>query len=333
MAANSTLSDFIAYLNESCSAFHAVDAAVKRLEQAGFTRAEAWEQDKLSPGKGYYFIRNGTTVIAFTVGGSLSHDSFGYTVVGAHTDSPCLKIKPVPVSKKSDSLVVNTQPYGGGLWHTWFDRDLGIAGRVICRSADGTIYSRLTRIDSPMARIPNLAIHLTSGSEREHFSPNLQEHGKAILTMDKSILALAPSPESARFHPYLLALISQNINVPVNEIVDLELQLIDIQPSTLSGLDNNEFVLSGRLDNLCSAYQALRALIDSTRTLQSQTNISIAMLFDHEEIGSASAQGAGSSLFMDTLKSLNDVFNKGSSHGMKYEIDNLVIIFCDFVSY
>jgi aspartyl aminopeptidase len=152
--------------------------------------------------------------------------------------------------------MLNTQPYGGGLWHTWFDRDLGIAGCVIVKSLDGSIESRLVRIDKPIARIPTLAIHLTAGTEREHFSPNLQEHAKALLTMEKGFVNLKnDSKTNTRFHPYLLQLVAKSINVEVDSIIDMELQLFDIQPSLVGGAECEEYILSGRLDNLCSAYQ------------------------------------------------------------------------------
>lgn len=149
--------------------------------------------------------------------------------------------------------MLNTQPYGGGLWHTWFDRDLGLAGRVIIRSADGSLRSQLFRIDDPIARIPNLAIHLTSGSERESFAPNLQEHGKAILTLDTSLITSsvpeATSDVDGRVHPALLALIAQKISLDGGTIVDVEAQLIDVQKPSKGGAAN-EFIFSGRLDNL-----------------------------------------------------------------------------------
>lgn len=299
--------EFIEFLNESCTAFHAVEASKKRLAAAGFQFLSEKDEWNLVPGGKYYFTRNTTTVIAFSIGAKYSKSN-GFTILGAHTDSPCLKIKPVTCFQKSDALVLNTQPYGGGLWHTWFDRDLGIAGRIIVKGENGEFLSKLVRIDEPIARIPNLAIHLTSGSEREHFAPNLQEHGKAILTMDPSIINLKAedvgnSEHTSRLHPSLLQLVSNISQTAPETIEDMELQLIDIQPSTLGGM-NKEFIFSGRLDNLCSSYQCLRALIDNSSEdlLADQTNISLSMLFDHEEVGSSSCTGAGSSLFMDTLQ-------------------------------
>ena len=158
-----------------------------------------------------------------------------------------------------------------------FDRDLGIAGRIIVRGDDGSLQTKLVRIDTPIARIPNLAIHLTAGSEREHFAPNLHEHAKAILTMDpeaiKLKLATATDIDAARLHPFLVQLVAAEAGVPAETIIDMELQLIDVQPSTVGG-GSRELIFSGRLDNLCSSYQCLRALVDgSGESIDAQPNV------------------------------------------------------------
>jgi aspartyl aminopeptidase len=307
---------FIDYMNESCTSFHAIAATCKLLSAAGFECLHEHSKWELSVGSKYYFTRNETSVIAFTVGGAYIPGN-GFTILGAHSDSPCLKIKAVTCHKKGDALMLNTQPYGGGLWHTWFDRDLGIAGRIITEE-QGVMRTKLVRIDRPIARIPNLAIHLTSGSERDSFAPNLQEHAKAILSMDPTFIEKKPSGDdaskNARLHPGLLHLVSTESEIDPDIIADMELQLIDVQPSTLGGA-TNDLIFSGRLDNLCSSYQIMRALIDgSTEGLESQPNIRMAMMFDHEEVGSASCCGAGSSMFMDTLRLISDSFTD-QSHG------------------
>lgn len=102
-------------------------------------------------------------------------------MLGAHTDSPCFRTKPVSCTRKNGYLMINTAPYGGGLWHTWFDRDLGIAGRLLVKEGD-KIVSKLVSILEPVARIPNLAIHLQTDEERRAFAPNTQEHCMAVLT-------------------------------------------------------------------------------------------------------------------------------------------------------
>lgn len=308
--------DFVEFLNEACTAFHAVDAAARRLVKAGFQKISECDEWKLVPGGKYFFTRNGTSLIAFTVGEKYESGN-GFTILGAHTDSPCLKIKPVVCTTKSNSLMLNTQPYGGGLWHTWFDRDLGIAGRVIVTEEDGSIGTRLVRIDEPIARIPNLSIHLTSGAERESFSPNLHEHAKALLTMNPSLLSMASegNEHSSRLHPCVVGLVAKKLGISPSSIEDLELQLIDVQPSTVGGIDG-EYVFSGRLDNLCSTYQSLRAVIDGVENGVDHTNVRMCILFDHEEIGSNSTTGAGSSMFMNTLtlvvNSLNESYDKKS---------------------
>lgn len=278
--------DFVSFLNEAASNFHAVEASKSILIAKGFEELKETENWPMKPCGKYFFIRNGTTIIAFTVGGAYEIGN-GFTVLGAHTDSPCLKIKPVPCITKSDCLMLNTQPYGGGLWHTWFDRDLGLAGRVLYRTAEGSISSSLCRIDKPIARIPNLAIHLSA--DRNKFEPNLQEHAQALLIA--SVPKGLKSPESSALHPVLCRLVAEATGVSVESIVDLELQLIDTQPSVIGGAED-DLLFSGRLDNLCSSYQCLRALVDGANdSIETQKNIRVVALFDHEEVGSASTQG------------------------------------------
>lgn len=310
------------FINNACTPYHAIEESRKILLDAGFEAISEGDRWNLSKGGKYFFTRNSTSIIAFTIGSNYTPGN-GFTVAGAHSDSPCFRIKPVACSVKADALVLNTQPYGGGLWHTWFDRDLGIAGRVIIRNADGRFESRLVKIDRPVARIPNLAIHLTSGvkscypsssilgEERNSFSPNLHEHCKAILSMDPSQVQAQPLGNG--FNSCLAHLVSQELGLSDPEcIVDLDLQLIDLQPSCVGGA-SNELVFSGRLDNLCSSYQCIRSIVAAAQDAQPgsmyHNNIQIVMVFDHEEVGSNSAQGAGSSMFMDTLQRIDANFS------------------------
>jgi aspartyl aminopeptidase len=325
--------DFVKYLNESCTAFHAVDAARTRLVSAGYKELYLGNKWILEKKGKYFFTKNSTSIIAFTIGGNYNIGN-GLTVLGAHTDSPCFKIKPVTCHTKLNSLMLNTQPYGGGLWYTWFDRDLGIAGRLIVRGEDGDIQTKLVRIDEPIARIPSLAIHLDR-TANEKFSPNLHDHCQAILSCDQSIANQKPVTENenevaSRLHPYLLRMMAKAANIDPEIIEDMELQLIDVQPSTL-GCANDELLFSGRLDNLCSTYQSLRALIDSSddTSLASQQNICMAMLFDHEEVGSDSCQGAGSSIFMDTIRLILSVMGDDSQTALMTTLSNSFICSVD----
>jgi aspartyl aminopeptidase len=253
--------------------------------------------------------------------------------VTAHTDSPCFRVKATPCATKADALVLNTQPYGGGLWHTWFDRDLGLAGRVITQNTAGDMFSKLVKIDHPVARIPNLCIHMQTAEERKAFAINLHDHCKAILTMDPDVVN-ETAPANG-FHPCLMHLITENLDLPADEtVLDMELQLTDTQPSAIGGA-KNEFILSGRLDNLCSSFQSTKALIDaaSEATVSPESdfhkNIQIVMLFDHEEVGSASTQGAGSSMFMDTLRRIHKHFADDSSDALQQAFRKSLIVSID----
>jgi len=319
--------DFVDFLNEAVTAHHAVEASRVRLVAAGYVElfessAASWQLERNGR---YFFTRNGTTIIAFAVGGAYKAGD-GFTVLGAHTDSPCFKVKPVTCMIKGDALMVNTQPYGGGLWHTWFDRDLGLAGRLLLKNpTTGHLDSKLVRIDKPVARIPNLAIHLAAS--RDSFAPNIQEEGKAILSMSPSLVATKPESVferevGSRLHPVLLHMCAKAAGVDPASIEDMELQLTDVQPSTTGGADD-ELLFSGRLDNLCSSYQCLRALIDNCKTqedLSSLGTVNMTLLFDHEECGSASSQGAGSNMFMDTISIITSKLSGDSSTGMLLQV-------------
>jgi aspartyl aminopeptidase len=153
----------------------------------------------------------------------------------------------------------------------------------------------------------------TIGEERSSFAPNLHEHCKAILSMDPAFTQDSSPSSPAGYHPCLTQLVRRSLGLAeTDEIVDLDLQLIDLQPSTTGGA-SGELVFSGRLDNLCSAYQCIRALVSASECGSTSTgyqkNVQIAMIFDHEEVGSNSNVGAGSSMFMDTLRRIDSSFS------------------------
>ncbi|PNH02402.1 putative aspartyl aminopeptidase [Tetrabaena socialis] len=147
------------FINYSWTPFHAVEEASRRLVAAGFTPIAEREQWSVKPGGRYFFTRNMSTIVAFAVGAKFQPGN-GFYMVGAHTDSPCLKLKPVSTSSKSGYNMINIETYGGGLWYTWFDRDLGLAGRVLLREEpgkeDSALRHRLVKIDRPILRVPML---------------------------------------------------------------------------------------------------------------------------------------------------------------------------------
>lgn len=319
--ASSVVPDFVAFLNASPTAFHAVDESKRLLRDAGYEQVSEREDWNLEAGKKYFFTRNHSTIVAFAVGKKYVAGN-GFHIVGAHTDSPCLKLKPVTKVSKGGCLQVGVQTYGGGLWHTWFDRDLTIAGRVMIREEndDSASYShRLVRLEEPIMRIPTLAIHLDRGVN-DGFKVNTQTHLIPVLatsiTAEMNKPAAENGPEDVgitgkpKHHPLLLQMLANQIGCAPSEICDFELQACDTQPSVVAGA-LKEFVFSGRLDNLCMSFCSLKALIDATSSessLDDETGVRMVALFDHEEVGSNSAQGAGSPAMFDALSRITSCF-------------------------
>ena len=192
-AAMSTMSEHkpiaertMAYLDGSPDPFWATEQTCRRLEAAGFSRLDerdAWT-GKLTKGGKYFFTRNRSCVVAFSVGGKYEAGN-GFKVIGAHTDSPNLKVKPRSKRGGSGCLQIDVECYGGGLWHTWFDRDLSICGRVMVRNGEtGGVEQRLVKVERPILRVPNLAIHLQSADERDAFKVNKEDHLQPILALE-----------------------------------------------------------------------------------------------------------------------------------------------------
>ncbi|KAF7820370.1 putative aspartyl aminopeptidase [Senna tora] len=303
----SIVGDLLDFLNESWTQFHATAEAKRKLIAAGFHLLNENEEWDLKPGGRYFFTRNMSCLVAFAVGEKYSIGN-GFHVIAAHTDSPCLKLKPKSASSKSSYLMVNVQTYGAGLWHTWFDRDLSVAGRVILRSNSDTYLHKLVKVKRPLLRIPTLAIHLDRTVNQDGFKPNLETHLLPLLSMkheeNSSDIKEKSTVSKAAHHPLLMEVLSDELNCHVDDIMSVELNVCDTQPSCLGG-GNNEFIFSGRLDNLASSYCALRALIDSCESpgdLTSEHGIRMVALFDNEEVGSGSVQGAGAPTMFQAMK-------------------------------
>ncbi|EPS62030.1 aspartyl aminopeptidase-like protein, partial [Genlisea aurea] len=320
--------DLVEFLNASPTAFHAVDESKKRLVSSGYTYLSEREDWKLEAGGKYFFTRNHSTIVAFAIGKKYVAGN-GIYIIGAHTDSPCLKLKPVSKLSKGGYLEVGVQTYGGGLWHTWFDRDLSVAGRVIVReqqkNGSESYHHRLVRVEDPIMRIPTLAIHLDREvndgfklNKQTHLAPVLATSIKAELnksatengTVSSEAKLQGKTNTTQKHHSILLQLIADKIGCEPEEICDFELQAYDTQKSIISGA-LKEFIFSGRLDNLCMSYCSLKALIDSTSSetsLDDEAGARMVALFDHEEVGSDSAQGAGSPVMLDTLSRITGSF-------------------------
>lgn len=258
--------------------FHAVLRMAEALEAAGFTRlneADAWDVRPLGR---YYVTRNDSALIAFCRGDGELHEK-GLRMIGAHTDSPCLKIKPEPEINQQSFLQLGVEVYGGALLNPWFDRDLSIAGRVSFTDAGGGISSTLIDFRKPVAFIPSLAIHFDREANKSK-SVNAQTDMPPILLQVRGA-----SPVDFR----RLLLDRTRIEHPrlnIGELLDYDLYLYDVQPPAIVGL-NDDFMTGARFDNLMSCYTGLRGLIAGNYETPA-----LLVCNDHEEVGSATTSGA-----------------------------------------
>jgi aspartyl aminopeptidase len=267
------------FLDASPTPFHAVAGMVDRLEAAGFRRLSMHEPWRLEPGGAWLATVNDSSLVAFTTGERAAVDD-GLRIVGAHTDSPCLRIKPAPENLSEGSVRLGIEVYGGALLNPWFDRDLGLAGRVTWRDRGGSTGSSLVHLAGPVAVIPSLAIHLDREVNRQR-SVNPQTDLQALLMQS------AADGERPSLRNILLGHLHERRPDPgVAEVLDYELSLADCQPAALVGL-NREYLASARLDNLLSCYCGLTAL-----TASSRRHHAVLVCNDHEEVGSQSASGA-----------------------------------------
>ncbi|HMJ15728.1 MAG TPA: M18 family aminopeptidase [Polyangiaceae bacterium] len=289
--------DLLDFIEASPTPFHAVEEAARRLRAADFR--ELFEQDEwaLSAGTRAYVVRDGT-LIAFWTGHS-SPASAGFTILGAHTDSPNLRLKPAAEMGSAGFRQLAVEIYGGVLLSTWLDRDLALAGRVI--TSDG--QALLVRLRQAICRVPNLAIHLNRDVNSAGLQLNSQTHLAPVLGLElgatsSGLLSLVTDQLSSSGH-----------TLDAKDIAGFDLCLYDTQPGTLGG-QAHEFLFSPRLDNLASCHAAIEALI---ATEEAGARTRVVALYDHEEVGSQSASGARSLLLQSVLERIVLAYSDASA--------------------
>jgi aspartyl aminopeptidase len=301
----------LAFLKASPTPFHAVAAMAQRLLGEGFRRLDEGQAWQLAPGGRYFVTRNDSALVAFSLGGANPAQS-GLRMAGAHTDSPCLKLKPQPLLAGDSYCRLGVEVYGGALFAPWFDRDLSLAGRVSCLGADNRLHTHLVDFRDPVAVIPSLAIHLDREVNKHH-EINPQKELPPLLLQDEK-------PEKIDFRRLLLArLLQEKPDCGAREVLDFELSLYDTQPPALVGL-NQDFIAGARLDNLLSCYTGLTAL-----TAAGGQQPALLVLNDHEEVGSASAAGAQGPFLRSVLKRIcpcEEDFSRMVSRSLLISIDN-----------
>lgn len=276
------------FLTESPTPFHAVSCMAKRLGAAGFDEVKEGDHWTLTPGQRYFVTRNDSSIIAFRLGRTNLLES-GIKLVGAHTDSPCLKVKPNPARITKGYLQLGVEVYGGALLAPWFDRDLSIAGRVSYLNKEHVIKQALIDFKVPIVTIPSLAIHLDR-DVNENRRINAQ-------TQLPPVMCQVADGAKVVFRDILLQqLLKQNPGCVAQEVLDYELSLYDTQVPALVGL-NQEFICGARLDNLLSCYVGLMSLLGA-----SEDQTSLLICSDHEEVGSLSSSGANGPFLKSVLE-------------------------------
>ena len=280
--------DLLDFIDASPSPWHAVATCEQGLQAAGFARLDETERWTLQAGDKRYVVRGGAAIIAFVVGRAALAES-GLRIIGAHTDSPGLRIKPKPAEAVGGMVRLGVEVYGGPILATFADRDLSLAGRVHVRTADG-FTTRLVRFADPLLRLPNLAIHMN----RE-----VNESGLKFNKQSELPLLLGVAEEGVKADARFRQPIAAALGVEPDDLLTWELNAYDTQKGSLWGADR-EFIADGQLDNLASCHAALSALLATDQPAAT----CLCAFFDHEEVGSESAAGAGGSFIADVLARL-----------------------------
>ena len=272
------------YLDQSPSPFHAVSSLNTELLAKGFTQLHERESWELTPGK-YFVTRNDSSLVAFVLGKQSLLET-GMRIVGAHTDSPCLKVKPNPENRINGYLNLGVEVYGGVLLNPWFDRDLSLAGRVTYQAPDGSLHSVNINFERIIGTIPSLAIHLDREANTE----------RKINPQTDIPPLLMQADETQTFNDLLIQQIkTEHPNIEIKRVMTYELSFFDTNGAAFSGF-NQEFIASARLDNLLSCYTAIKGLLEADDNLTS-----IVVCNDHEEVGSVSAEGAHGTFLEDVI--------------------------------
>ncbi|MEG1870947.1 MAG: M18 family aminopeptidase, partial [Peptostreptococcaceae bacterium] len=280
--------DLLDYIYESPTSFHAVETSIKILEKNGFKEIKLNDKWDLEVGKKYYTTKNSSALVAFTINSNETQKE-GFRMVGSHSDSPSFRIKPnSEMSVEKTYIKLNTECYGGPILSTWLDRPLSIAGRVVLKGKSIlNPEERLVNFKNPICIIPNVAIHLNK-SINDGYKYNKQKDMLPLVglindTLEKDNL--------------LINALANELKVEQDDILDFDLFLYEYEKGCLMGM-NEEFISTGRLDNLAMAHASINALIDSNGS----KGINLVSVFDNEEVGSSTKQGADSNMLLNIIE-------------------------------
>jgi aminopeptidase I len=336
---------FCDFLTNNPTVFHCVDAVKTQLKDAGWKELSERDAWKIEPSGKYFVERNGSALMAFSVGGQYKPGN-GAAILAGHVDALTAKLKPVSqVPNKAGYIQLGVAPYAGAPNNTWWDRDLGIGGRVLVKE-NNKIVSKLVKLDWPIARIPTLAPHFGAAAQGP-FNPETQmvpiigledseEQTKEIVEpFSKPSLIGSAGGSATTFAstqpPRLVRVIANELGLKASDygnIINWELELFDVQPATVGGIDK-EFIFAGRVDDKLCSWAAIQALVDAQATDTADSSIIKAVgLFDDEEIGSLLRQGAKGNFLPSVIEravtSLNNDVSSSSIIGQTYANSFLV---------
>lgn len=289
MSAQQQVQHLLDFVDASPSPWHVIKSVEAQLAGFNFVKLDETLKWTLEPSGRYYVVRDDSSIIIFVLGQKPLVET-GFKMIGAHTDSPGLRIKPNTATSIDGLLRVGVEIYGGPILATFTDRDLSLAGRVNFKDAKNNIVSSLVKFDSPLLRLPNLAIHMNRMVNEE----GLKLHKQNELPLILSTLAQECLPQT-----YFLELLKGQTACEIERILSWDLAVYDTQKGSFWGAEN-EFYADSQLDNLASCHAALQALLDDE--LLVNENTLVCAFFDHEEIGSESNRGADGSFLGDVLK-------------------------------
>ncbi len=287
--------DLCRFIAASPSPYHVVKTATDRLIAAGYQAVDPTTPWPSTPGR--WYVANGGSLVAWHQPPA-TPDGLSFRIVGAHTDSPNLRLKPKPDTGGYGYRQLGVEVYGGALWNSWLDRDLGLSGRITLAAPPGaphSVESRLVLIDRPVARIPQLAIHLDRGVNESGLKLNPQLHLSPLWGLG--------TPKSGDF----LGFVAASLDLDPSSILGHDLMFHDLTPPALLG-ESQELLSAPRIDNQLSCWAALEALLDpliGAETDNGRGIVAVIALFDHEEVGSESATGAASAHLATVLERIS----------------------------
>jgi len=295
------------FIKESPSTYHVIANIRKKLLAAGFEELDEKEVWQVGCGKSYFVIRNGSSVIAFRVPRGRAK---GFHIIASHSDSPTFKLKEKPEMAAEDKYVrINTEKYGGMILNTWLDRPLSVAGRLVVKNENGKISTKLVNIDEDLLVIPNVAIHMNRDVNKG------VELNPQVDTIPLMSLASAKDAKGA-----FVKLVAEKAGVEPEDIMGQDLYLYVREPGRLVGA-NKEFILSPKLDDLQSVYASMEAFCSAAPA----EYINVLAVFDNEEVGSGTMQGADSTLLEDVLKRMAESLGMSASEYLQLVAGSFLI--------